>query len=134
MGIYKKNTAGIIVDVRPEYVTGQSGITNAEDVFIWSYHVRIENNSDQTFQLISRYWKIVDKDGGIQEVNGEGVIGEKPVLTPGSKFNYSSGIHLTCPSGVMSGHYYMKGENDEVVEVQIPAFSLDVPNYKIIVN
>ena len=129
---YKSNTSGIEVRVKPEYVISRSSFL--EDMFIWAYHIKIKNRSDTTFQLVSRYWKIIDEKGGIQEISGEGVIGEQPILTPGSNFYYSSGVNLSYPSGIMYGHYIMKKESNQIINVKIPTFSLDIPNAKITVN
>ena len=132
---YKAKTNGIEVRVKPEYVIGHSSSNiEKEDVFIWAYHVRIENKSDKTFQIISRYWKIIDEKGGVQEVNGDGVIGEQPILTPGSNFHYSSSVNLSYPSGIMLGHYVMRKEDDQAIEIKIPTFSLDIPNIQSVVN
>ena len=129
---YKSKTSGIDVIVRPEYLDSQ--INNSGNFFIWSYHVVIENNSDETLQLVNRYWKIIDENGGVQEISGLGAVGEQPILAPNDNFKYSSGVHLRFPSGIMSGYYGMKKTNGEIVNVQIPVFSLDVPSMKTTVN
>ena len=131
---YKANTKGIEIRVKPEYIISHSDNVGKEDIFIWAYHIRIENQSDETVQLVKRYWKIIDEKGNIQEINGEGVIGEQPILTPGSNFHYSSGVNLSYPSGIMSGHYSMKKKGGELIKVKIPAFSLDMPNMELVVN
>ncbi len=96
---YILNTNDIEIKVRAEYVDSQYGALN--NLYIWAYHVRIENKSDKIIQLISRYWRIIDEKGNIQEVNGEGVAGEKPILAPQANFSYSSGVHLKYPSVIM---------------------------------
>lgn len=131
-GLYVSNTNGVEVTVRPEYVDSQTSLLG--DIFIWAYHVKIENKSSDTIQLVSRYWKIVDEKGGIQEISGEGAVGEKPILIPNANFQYTSGVHLRYHSGIMSGHYNMKKSSGEFFEVKIPAFSLDVPNLKDTIN
>ena len=131
-GVYKFITDDVEVAVRPEYIDSQARL--AGDVYFWAYHVKIENRSNDTIQLISRYWKIIDGKGGLQEVNGEGAIGEKPILIPNADFSYTSGVHLRYHSGIMSGYYIMKKSNGELFKVKIPAFSLDVPNLKDTVN
>lgn len=131
-GVYKFITHDIEVTVRPEYVDSQIGLTG--DVYVWAYHVKIENKSNDTIQLINRYWKIVDSKGGLQEVSGEGAVGEKPILIPNSSFSYTSGVHLRCHSGIMSGYYTMKKSDGELFQVKIPSFSLDVPNLKDTIN
>ena len=129
---YKSNTAGIEVVVKPEYVDSQ--INNSGSFFVWAYHVVISNQSNETMQLVNRYWKIIDEDGTVQEISGLGAVGEQPILSPNANFSYSSGVHLRHPSGIMSGYYGMKKSNGEIVNVKIPAFSLDVPTIKSIVN
>lgn len=129
---YKSSTGGVEVTVVPEYVEGQ--INRNGNFFMWAYHVEIENKSGEALQLVSRYWKIIDEAGMIQEVSGLGAVGEQPILAPNANFKYTSGVHLRYPSGVMSGHYGMKKANGEVINVEIPAFSLDVPSIKSVVN
>ena len=130
--LYVSTTNGVEVAVRPEFLDSQSSLIG--EVFVWAYHVRIENKSNDTVQLISRYWKIVDARGLVQEVSGEGAVGEKPILPPGGVFEYTSGVHLRFHSGIMSGHYTMKKATGEFFEVKIPAFSLDTPNLKDTIN
>ena len=124
-GVYALTTRSIRVSVEPEYLDDQS--EPDEHRFVWAYHVRIENQGAQTVQLLSRYWHITDEVGHIQEVTGDGVIGEQPVLEPGESFEYTSGTPLGTPSGIMQGHYVMEADNGETFEVSIPAFSLDSP-------
>jgi uncharacterized protein affecting Mg2+/Co2+ transport len=78
-------------------------------------------------QLKSRYWKITDSLGRTQEVRGEGVIGEQPIIPPGESYEYSSGTPLSTPSGIMVGSYYMETGDGRTLEIDIPAFSLDSP-------
>ena len=129
---YKSNTSGIEVLVSPEYV--DSKINRNGSFFVWAYHVEIENKSSETLQLVNRYWKIIDEDGAIQEISGLGAVGEQPILAPNDNFKYSSGVHLRHPSGIMSGYYGMKRPNGEIINVEIPAFSLDVPSIKSVIN
>jgi ApaG protein len=112
----------------------ESQISNNSDLYIWSYHVQIRNNGNEAIQLINRYWKIIDEMGGTQEVRGAGVIGEQPILAPNSEFKYSSGVNLRYPSGIMSGFYEMKNTEEKIINIKIPAFSLDIPNGKFVVN
>lgn len=128
---YTKLTNDINITVWPEFI--DSKITMATDLYIWAYHVHIENKSSETIQLISRYWRIIDEKGNLQEVRGDGVIGKKPKITPNSSYQYTSGVHLNYPSGIMSGRYKMK-KGDEFFDVEIPTFSLDVPNVKNVIN
>jgi ApaG protein len=103
--------------------------------YVWAYRVTIQNNGAQTVQLISRTWRITDGRGRTFLVEGEGVVGEKPVLGPGEAFEYTSGTPLETPSGFMTGAYHMvtrtkeaPDEDGETFDVAIPAFSLDSPH------
>ena len=90
----------------------------------------IENKGEQTVQLLTRYWRIVDASGRAQEVRGPGVVGEQPVLRPGESFEYTSGTPLPTPSGFMVGSYQMTTLDGSHFEVAIPAFSLDSPHVR----
>jgi ApaG protein len=79
-------------------------------------------------QLLTRHWQITDSQGRLQEVRGEGVVGEQPTLAPGEKFTYSSGTPLATASGFMRGSYGMKTQNGERFDIDVPAFSLDSPH------
>lgn len=124
-GVYALTTRSITISVEPEFLDEHSDLH--EHRFVWAYHVRIENRGLQTVQLKSRYWRITDEMGRVQEVSGAGVIGEQPTLKPGDSFEYASGTPLGTASGFMQGHYVMEAENGETFEVAIPAFSLDSP-------
>lgn len=130
--MYSETTHGILVTVRPDYLEDQSSPT--ENHFVWSYHVRIENQGAETVQLKSRHWRITDAMGRMQEVQGAGVVGEQPVLQPGQAFEYTSGTPLSTPSGIMVGTYQMVGADGAVFDVGIPAFSLDSPHQAIRLN
>ena len=99
--------------------------------FVFSYTVTISNNSKQTVQLLSRHWVIQNADRKIEEVYGEGVIGQQPVIAPGRNYVYSSGAVLETEMGTMEGRYFMvtksveDGNNE--FEVPIPKFVLTVP-------
>ena len=124
-GVYALTTRSITISVEPEFLDEHSDLH--EHRFVWAYHVRIENQGLQTVKLKSRYWRITDEMGRVQEVTGDGVIGEQPALGPGDSFEYSSGTPLGTASGIMQGHYVMETQNGETFEVAIPAFSLDSP-------
>ncbi len=124
--MYTAITKDIKVSVKPVYLEGQS--TPDERHFVWAYQVKIENQSEATVQLINRYWKITDALGRVQEVRGEGVVGEQPVLKPGQSFEYTSGTPLPTSSGIMLGRYEMVKETGERFEIDVPAFSLDIPS------
>ena len=122
---YAQTTAAIKVIVEPFYLEEQS--EPEANHFVWAYHVRIENNGKKTVRLMTRHWRITDSLGNTQEVQGDGVVGEQPVLTPGESFEYTSGTPLGTPSGIMVGTYQMETESGDRFDVDIPAFSLDSP-------
>ena len=129
---FREKTQDIEVTVWPEFIDGQSN--NIGNIFIWAYQVRIDNKSNKKIKILNRYWKIVDEKGIVQEVSGEGVVGQQPEIMPNSYFKYTSGVHLLNPSGIMSGHYQVQVENGEIFDAKIPAFSLDTPFVNRIVN
>jgi len=130
---YVATTRNIEVSVWPEFIDRKT--SQLSDLFIWAYHIRIKNKSSETIKLLSRYWRTIDECGNIQEVEGEGVVGVKPVITANNSYQYSSGIHLKYPSGIMSGKYYIENtSNKEIFEIKIPNFSLDIPSSKTILN
>ena len=130
--MYSETTRSIKVTVEPFYLEDQSSPT--EDHYVWAYHVRIENCGRETVQLRSRYWRITDNRGQVQEVRGPGVVGEQPVLGPGESFEYTSGTPLPTPSGIMVGAYHMETRGGESFAVRIPAFSLDSPHQTVRLN
>jgi ApaG protein len=85
-------------------------------------------------QLLSRHWVITDGTGMREEVRGPGVIGKQPIIEPGQRFSYTSGCPLTTPSGIMAGTYQMTNSDGEPFSVNIPAFSLDLPNQSRVIN
>jgi ApaG protein len=102
--------------------------------FVWAYTVTIENHGRQTVTLRTRYWKITDATGHVQEVRGAGVVGEQPTLKPGDSYSYTSGCPLKTSSGFMVGAYQMQLATGEFINVEIPAFSLDSPHDKHAIN
>ena len=124
-GAYARTTRSITVTVEPFYLDDQS--VPEENHFVWAYHVCIQNRSDQTVQLLTRFWRITDSLGNVQEVRGDGVVGEQPILNPGDSFEYTSGTPLPTPSGIMVGAYQMLAQSGERFDVDVPAFSLDSP-------
>lgn len=123
--MYRSTTRSITVSVKPTYLDEESA--PEKNLYVWAYHVRIENCGEETVQLRTRYWKITDAFGRVQEVQGPGVVGEQPVLKPGDFFEYTSGTPLITPSGIMAGAYSMEGSDGAMFDVDIPAFSLDAP-------
>ncbi len=130
--MYETTTHAISVRVKPVYLEDQS--SPAEGRYVWAYHVRIENRGDRTVQLRSRYWRITDALGRVQEVRGEGVVGEQPVLEPGEAYEYISGTPLDTPSGIMAGTYQMETASGEFLDIEIPPFSLDSPHQPVRLN
>ncbi|QEX15331.1 protein ApaG [Hypericibacter terrae] len=130
--MYSQSTRSIRITVEPTYLDDQSAPD--EQRFVWAYHIRIENQGPETVQLRSRYWRITDARGKVQEVRGAGVVGEQPVLKPGESFEYTSGTPLPTASGFMVGTYQMENETGERFDVAVPAFSLDSPHLPKRVN
>ncbi|MBA8837347.1 MULTISPECIES: Co2+/Mg2+ efflux protein ApaG [unclassified Ochrobactrum] len=130
--MYRAVTQGIEVTVEPFYLEDESA--PEDNRYVWGYRITIANNSSDTVQLQSRYWQITDANGRVEEVRGAGVVGEQPVLDPGDSFQYSSGCPLTTSSGVMVGRYQMQNPTGNTFEVDIPAFSLDVPEQRRTLN
>jgi len=126
-GFYVETTRSIKVMVEPQYLEDQS--EPDENHFVWAYHVRIENHGNETVQLMTRYWRIMDSQGGVQEVRGDGVVGEQPILKPGDMYEYTSGTPLATPSGIMNGSFQMQSKSGELFDAIVPAFSLDSPHY-----
>ena len=123
--MFTKTTNSINITVKPYYLDDQS---EPEDQhYVWAYQVTINNLGQETVQLKNRYWKIIDSNGSKQEVKGEGVVGEQPILNPGEKFEYTSGTPLSTPSGFMEGYYEMETTNGITFDATIPLFSLDSP-------
>jgi len=121
-------TNGIKVSVEPAY---QPGYSRPElKKFIFSYKIIIENQGSETVQLLRRHWYIYDSGGLNQEVEGEGVIGEQPILEPGERHSYSSWCALTTGFGKMKGTYLMENQNGKKqFEVVIPEFQLILPGF-----
>ena len=129
---YTEVTKNIRVSVKTNFLSDQSDTENS--LWVWSYHILIENNGNDKVQLIDRYWKITDATGIIKEVKGSGVIGEQPTIKPGEFFEYTSGTPLNKSSGFMSGNYRMINENNESFFIDVPVFSLDTPSVQKILN
>ncbi|QIG48935.1 Co2+/Mg2+ efflux protein ApaG [Nordella sp. HKS 07] len=123
--MYESTTRNIRVVVQPRYLQSQS--RPDEDHFFWAYTITIENRGVEIVTLRSRHWQITDDRGGHEEVKGDGVVGEQPTLAPGESFEYTSGVPLATPSGIMVGTYEMETSGGERFDVAIPAFSLDSP-------
>ncbi|SRR5690606_22961610 len=130
--MYRTRTRDIEVAVEPYYLEEQSSPEDSR--YVWGYHIVIENHSPVPVRLMLRYWHITDQNGIVDEVEGPGVVGEQPWLTPGDSYEYSSGCPLDTPSGIMFGHYTMETGEGERFNVTIPAFSLDSPGLARVLN
>jgi ApaG protein len=131
-GMYERITKGVKVIVHPQYLDGQS--KPDEGHFVWAYTITIENHGREAVTLRTRYWKITDANGHVQEVRGAGVVGEQPTLKPGDTYSYTSGCPLKTSSGFMVGAYQMQLSDGSFFNVEIPAFSLDSPHEKHAIN
>ena len=116
----------IDVTAKSTYVAEHSA--PSEGRFVFAYTIKIHNQGDIAAKLITRHWVITDADGKEQEVFGEGVVGEQPLLQPGENFEYTSGTVLDTPVGCMHGHYQMVAEDGMSFKTTIPAFTLSCPN------
>jgi ApaG protein len=108
-----------------KYLAEQSD--EADNRFVFSYTITLTNNGDSTVQLLSRHWIITDSNNQVQEVRGQGVVGEQPVLKPGQSFGYTSGTVISTPVGTMTGSYQMVAEDGTKFDAPIPQFVLSVP-------
>ncbi|MFN4009472.1 Co2+/Mg2+ efflux protein ApaG [Pannonibacter sp.] len=130
--MYRATTQGIQITVEPMYLEEQSEPKNGR--FVWAYTIEIRNLSATPVQLRRRHWIITDAMGRVEEVEGAGVIGEQPVILPGEAFEYTSGCPLPTPSGIMEGSYSMELPDGRMFSAEIPAFSLDTPSMRRILN
>lgn len=112
----------IQVAAQSQYQPDQS--SPKEGRYVFAYRITIENHGSVAARLLDRHWIITDADGQVQEVRGEGVVGEQPHLGPGQRFEYTSGTVITTPIGSMHGSYGMVRDDGTRFEAQIPAFSL----------
>lgn len=115
------------IDIRiaTRYLDDQSA--PEEDRFVFAYTISIRNAGTGAAQLMRRHWVITDANGKVQEVRGDGVVGEQPWLQPGEDFEYTSGAVLETSVGTMQGSYEMVGDDGTVFETPIPMFTLSVP-------
>ena len=115
----------IRIHVTTSYIDDQSEPDS--DRYVFAYTITISNSGPVAAQLISRHWIITDANGKVQEVNGDGVVGEQPYLKPGEEFRYSSGAVLETPVGAMQGIYRMEAEGGVSFDAPIAPFTLAVP-------
>lgn len=122
---YVAETRGIVVRVSVNYLPEQSQPHGGR--WFWAYHVRIENQGEMAVQLLSRRWEIRDAKNALHLVEGDGVVGEQPVVKIGESYDYVSGCPLTTSTGSMVGSYQMIGEDGFRFDVAIPQFELRAP-------
>ncbi|WP_235912849.1 Co2+/Mg2+ efflux protein ApaG [Croceibacterium salegens] len=118
-------TDGVTVRVAVTYMPEQSRVEAGK--WFWVYHIRIENHREDTIRLLTRHWRITDGRGMINIVDGEGVVGESPVLAPGQTYDYVSGCPLATPHGSMEGFYTFGSSEGGTFEARIPFFPLAAP-------
>ncbi|HET9629461.1 MAG TPA: Co2+/Mg2+ efflux protein ApaG [Novosphingobium sp.] len=118
-------TDGVTVRVAVNFLPEQSRIESGK--WFWVYHIRIENDSSQPVQLLTRHWRITDGLGHVSLVDGDGVVGEQPLIAPGASHDYVSGCPLTTPQGSMEGHYAFRRADGTRFEAAIPYFPLAAP-------
>jgi ApaG protein len=116
----------VIVTVKTEYLDEQS--LPEDDRYVFAYHINIRNDGDQAATLRTRHWFIANGNADVQEVKGEGVIGEQPTIEPGEIYRYSSGSVLSTRVGSMRGYYVMEADDGTLFHATIPVFTLSLPN------
>lgn len=116
----------IDIKIKTAYLTAES--EPEKDRYVFAYTITISNTGTEPAKLMKRHWIITDANGHVEEVRGDGVIGEQPNLKPGETFEYTSGAILSTPVGAMEGSYLMLTEEGDQFNAPIPAFSLAVPN------
>ena len=122
---FAETTRGITVRVSVSFLPEQSEPEKGR--YFWAYHIRIENEGQMAAQLMTRHWEITDGRGAKSLVEGDGVVGDQPVVMPGASYDYVSGCPLTTPSGYMVGSYGMVAEDGSSFDVAIPKFLLTAP-------
>jgi ApaG protein len=130
--MYSATTCDIRVTVEPRYMEERSDPQAAR--FFWAYTIEIRNTGSAPVQLLARHWEITDGNGKTEIVRGLGVVGEQPVIEPGGAFTYTSGCPLATASGIMVGTYQMVAADGRPFSVSIPAFPLDVPDARRVLN
>jgi ApaG protein len=130
--MYQATTRDISVTVQPQYLADRS--EPAKRQYFWAYTVEITNQGGTAVQIKRRHWIITDGRGQRHEVKGPGVVGEEPIIEPGESFRYTSGCPLDTPDGFMVGSYDVIGDDGSTFSVAIPAFSLDSPESRRVLN
>ena len=119
-------TCPIYINVQTTYIEAQSRPAQAR--FVYAYTITIKNRGDAPAQLISRHWIITDANDKVQEVKGDGVVGEQPRLLPGQEYRYTSGVILETETGTMQGSYQMQTDDGNCFDAPIPVFVLIPPH------
>jgi ApaG protein len=122
---YAETTHGVTVRVSVSYLVEQSEPDRGR--WFWAYHIRIENDGARAVQLLTRRWIITDGRGARHTVEGEGVVGEQPLIEPGASYDYVSGCPLATPTGAMQGSFRMLGADGATFDAAIPRFDLLAP-------
>jgi ApaG protein len=117
--------SGIQIKVITQFLSDHS--SSADKQFAFAYTIAVTNNGTRPYQLLSRHWIITDGNRQVQEVRGEGVVGQTPWIAPAATFTYTSGAILETPVGTMEGSYTFKDEDDNTFDALIPRFSLIQP-------
>jgi ApaG protein len=115
----------VLVEAKPQYIEAQS--SPEDNRFVFAYTITITNVGEVPARLLTRHWLITDANGKVQEVNGDGVVGEHPHLNPGDSFRYTSAAMIETPVGVMQGKYQMQSDTGMQFSAQIPKFTLSIP-------
>ncbi|PNY82824.1 Co2+/Mg2+ efflux protein ApaG [Deinococcus koreensis] len=121
-----------VPDVQVSVETRHLSTHSTPDRQLFTYLIRIENRSDETWKLLARHWDILDATGRETVVDGEGVVGEQPTLAPGATFVYDSFVTVEATPGRMGGYYVMQDAWGATARVPIPAFVLDVPGSRVL--
>ncbi len=125
LDIFKSSNYLCEVEAEPSYLENHS--SPESDQYVFAYTIRILNTGEHTIRLVSRHWEIKDANGGVQEVTGEGVVGQQPILEPGEGFEYTSSAIISTPVGTMKGTYQMVAEDGTPFDTEIPEFHLTMP-------
>ena len=120
------NEDSIEVAVDSEFLAYQSELE--EQRYVFAYHIAITNHGQQVATLRSRHWFIANGNADVQEVSGEGVVGEQPTIEPGETYHYSSGAVLSTEVGSMRGYYVMESDDGQLFHATIPVFTLAMPH------
>jgi len=115
----------INIDVIPHYIESQSA--PEKNRYFFTYTITIQNTGSVAAKLLSRHWLVTDSNGKVQDVKGEGVVGEQPYLNPGDSYSYTSGAMTETDVAVMEGKYFMRADDGKKFDVSIPRFTLSIP-------